>query len=94
VKSVLSEELLDDLPRPWLVIEDAHVNLIEVLERLHDVLEPGDYLVVEDTCAKEKYEVFSVFASGHDDDYFVDTHYTDNFGYNATFNWNSFLRRG
>jgi len=46
----LSHELLATLPHPWLVIEDAHVNLTGVLEYFHNNgLQSEDYLIVEDT---------------------------------------------
>lgn len=92
-RAVLSHHRLGTLSHPWLVIEDAHVNLVPVLEQVHSFLRQGDYLVVEDTCEPDKYEVFGQFARAHDGDYWVDTSYTDNFGYNATFNWNSILVR-
>jgi cephalosporin hydroxylase len=45
-----SPELLTTLAHPWLVIEDAHANLIGVLEYFHNYgLQSGDYLIVEDT---------------------------------------------
>jgi cephalosporin hydroxylase len=46
----LSHELLTALPHPWLVIEDAHVNLTGILEYFHNHgLQSEDYLIVEDT---------------------------------------------
>jgi len=46
----LSPGRLAALPHPWLVIEDAHVNLIGVLEYFHNHgLQSEDYLIVEDT---------------------------------------------
>jgi cephalosporin hydroxylase len=81
------------LARPLLVIEDVHKNLYEVLNHLSRGLEIGDYLIVEDTCADQKHREFERFMNEHLDALFVDTNYTDNFGYNATWNWNSFLKR-
>lgn len=50
IDAVFSPDKLSGLPHPWLVIEDAHVNLIGVLEYFHsNGLQPGDYLIVEDT---------------------------------------------
>jgi len=46
----LSPELLATHTHPWLVIEDAHVNLTGVLEYFHHHgIQNGDYLIVEDT---------------------------------------------
>jgi cephalosporin hydroxylase len=75
-------ELLHSEPHPWLVIEDAHHNVAAVIERFHEFLEPGDYLVVEDSDVKR--EALRSFLGGHPGDYLVDTRFTDNFGRNAT----------
>lgn len=43
-------ESLAALPHPWLIVEDAHINIKEVLEHFHqNGLTSGDYLIVEDT---------------------------------------------
>jgi cephalosporin hydroxylase len=83
---------LRTMPRPFLVLEDVHINLLAVLNCLFALLDPGDYLVVEDTCDPKKYGEFARFMDLHRDSLYVDSHYTDNFGYNSSFNWNSFLR--
>lgn len=75
-----------------MIIEDVHKNLFEVLNHLSSGLRVGDYLVVEDTCDIKKHREFARFMSSRLDTLFVDTYYTDNFGYNASWNWNSFLR--
>ncbi len=50
LNSVLPKTMLDQLPHPWLVIEDAHVNVLAVVEYFHNNgLISGDYLIVEDT---------------------------------------------
>jgi cephalosporin hydroxylase len=81
-----------ELPHPWLVIEDAHIDLVTVLAYLDQFIENGDYMVVEDTLAEVKYREFEVFMRQHGSRYRVDTHYADNFGYNGTHNWNSVLK--
>jgi cephalosporin hydroxylase len=75
-------ELLRAEPHPWLVVEDAHHNVAAVLEHLHQFLEPGDYLVVEDSDVKR--EVLRQFTGAHPGLYLIDTRFTDNFGRNAT----------
>ena len=40
---------LQDKPRPWLVIEDAHENVGGVLEYFYQHMKTGDYFIVEDT---------------------------------------------
>jgi cephalosporin hydroxylase len=83
-----------DLPHPWLVIEDAHVNTFGVLEHLHARMQSGDYLIVEDTAfLVDKYRELERFMAGHRDQYKVDTRYTDLFGYNGTFSFNGYIRR-
>jgi len=50
LSTVLPKTMLARLPHPWLVIEDAHVNVLGVVEYFHDNgLTSGDYLIVEDT---------------------------------------------
>lgn len=38
-----------DLPHPWLITEDSHINLVGVFSHFHKFIQPGDYLVCEDT---------------------------------------------
>lgn len=88
------EAVLDrDLPRPLLVVEDAHVNLGPVLDAVTRRLEPGDYLVVEDTLDPVKYQEFAKFMCRNGEKFEVDSKLADMFGYNATFNVNSILRK-
>ncbi len=82
---------LERWPRPWLVIEDAHVNVTGVLAFLGELLEGGDYLVVEDSGGKDND--IGRFLLPRRDDYRVDTRYTDLFGHNATSCIDSVLRR-
>lgn len=49
IEKTLTPDFLSSLPHPWVVIEDAHVNMIGVLKYLHQYLEKHDYIVVEDT---------------------------------------------
>ena len=37
------------LPHPWFINEDVHVNVVGLLEYFDEFMEPGDYLLVEDT---------------------------------------------
>ena len=43
-----TEEFLKNLPRPLVVIEDAHVNLYGVMEFFHPYMSIGDYFIIED----------------------------------------------
>ncbi|MGB5633973.1 MAG: CmcI family methyltransferase [Waterburya sp.] len=50
INEVLPTTLLSTLPHPWLIIEDTHVNLVGILDYLHNNgLQTGDYLIIEDT---------------------------------------------
>jgi len=91
IGEALSPALLGGLEHPLLVIEDAHVNVEEVLAHLHQVLDPGDYLAVEDSTIKT--EALSRFLARHPGAYRVDTRYTDFFGRNATSCFDSILVR-
>jgi cephalosporin hydroxylase len=85
---------LAELPRPWLVIEDSHANTFAVLSHFHPHLKSGDYLIVEDTAfVLQAYRALERFIAEHPDAYQVDRRYTDLFGYNATFNFNGYLKR-
>lgn len=85
---------LKDLPHPWLLIEDAHRNVYEVLRHFDALLRPGDYLVVEDVFHPRNYVALRRFVRETHGRYLVDTHYTDMFAYNATWNFNGYLKRG
>lgn len=80
--SLFASELLQSAPHPWLVIEDAHVNVAAVIGHMHHYLRPGDYLVVEDSDVKRA--TLRAFLAAHPGEYLVDTRFTDNFGRNAT----------
>ena len=40
---------LQELPHPWLIIEDAHENVSNILEYFQQYMKTGDYFIVEDT---------------------------------------------
>jgi cephalosporin hydroxylase len=82
---------MGDLPHPWLVIEDAHVNTYEVLCHFDARMQAGDYVIAEDLLSRRKYMEVHRFA--RERDYWVDTAWTDLFGYNVTWNPNGYLRK-
>ncbi len=86
-------ERLRSLPHPWLVLEDTHVNLYQLLKFFDGFLTTGDYVVVEDTIDIRFHRALQRFAMEIGDRYLVDTRYADMFGYNVTWNVNGFLRR-
>ncbi|NEN99602.1 MAG: cephalosporin hydroxylase [Moorea sp. SIO1F2] len=112
IDMVLSTTLLSTLPHPWLIIEDAHVNLVGILNYFHhNGLQNGDYLIIEDTNKalweawsdwedkefiermKGKLDLLKKWLMQHKNEYLIDTHYQDLFGYNGSKNWNSMLKR-
>jgi cephalosporin hydroxylase len=89
--SLFELDLLRSAPRPWLVLEDAHVNVHDVLVHMDGFLAQGDYLFVEDS--RIKVRQLSDFLALRDEHYKVDTRYTDFFGRNATCAANSIFVR-
>ena len=84
---------LEEEPHPWLVIEDAHVNTLGVMQFFHPSLRKGDYLVVEDSGFGKLETALVPFCRAHAEEYRVDTRYTDFFGRNATSSPDSILVR-
>jgi cephalosporin hydroxylase len=82
IEAAFPADLLSPLPRPWLLIEDAHVNVQGVLAFFHPWLRPGDYLIVEDSLSKR--QDIGRFVDEFPNLYEVDTRYTDFFGRNVT----------
>jgi cephalosporin hydroxylase len=80
--SLFELELFRSAPRPWLVLEDARVNVHDVLAHKDGFLAQGDYLFVEDSRIKTRE--LSAFLGQREARYAVDTRYTDFFGRNAT----------
>src|SRR5262245_20051882 len=89
--SLFDAELLRSAPHPFLVIEDAHVNVHGVLAHVDGFLAKGDYLYVEDSGSKA--DELSRFCRHRAERYRVDTRYTDFFGRNATCAPNSIFVR-
>ena len=67
LEKTLTPDFLRGLPHPWVIIDDAHVNIPNVLEYFHEFLQEGDYFVVEDT------DPTSVPRLGEDKDNFGET---------------------
>lgn len=82
IERIFTPEALSQLPHPWVVIEDVHVNTLGVLLHFAASVCPGDLLIVEDSCAKwADLERFERETGGM---FKVDTRYTDFFGRNMT----------
>ncbi|MCX9024600.1 MAG: CmcI family methyltransferase [Candidatus Methanoperedens sp.] len=89
------EQIADEikgLPHPWLVIEDAHVNVLGVMTFFDQFMRPGDYLVVEDSFII-KENAMGKFLFDKRDRYLVDTKYVDLFGENMTCSVDSIFKR-
>jgi Rhamnosyl O-methyltransferase/CmcI len=82
LESVLPFGSLDDLPHPWLVIEDMHVNTAGILSYFAIQTTKRDYIVVEDS--RSKSDDLAAFDRQYSHLFRVDTRYTDFFGRNAT----------
>jgi cephalosporin hydroxylase len=91
IETALDAQMLNQLPHPWLVIEDAHVNVQGVLNYLHQFLKQGDYLNIEDSGPKQ--EDIAAFLENKQGSYVVDTRYCDFFGHNLTCSGDSIFRR-
>ena len=75
-----------------LIIEDAHVNISEVLSKIDSRVGKGDYLIVEDSDGKQK-DLFN-FIINTKTSYLTDQHYLDLFGRNGTSATNSIFKIG
>ena len=82
IEAAFDAVCLAHAPHPWLLIEDAHVNVVGVLDFFHPHLARDDYVIVEDSA--EKRDELLRFFEQKDGLYEVDTHYTDFFGRNVT----------
>lgn len=89
--ATLDAELLRGLPHPWLVIDDAHANVMNLLGWVGQFLRTGDYYVIEDVVAGLPADPLDRLLADHQ--LLVDTFYCDNFGYNCTISPNGWLRR-
>lgn len=93
IEAAFPDSTLNTLPHPWLVIEDAHVNVVNVANHFGSKMRKGDYLVIEDSRSKKEKDVSEWYAK-EEENFLVDTLYTDFFGRNATCSPDSiFVRR-
>merc|ERR1712183_276623 len=49
IEEAFPDELLKTCPHPWFITEDCHVDLGGVLSHFHKFMQPGDYVIVEET---------------------------------------------
>lgn len=91
--AAFDENLLMRLPHPWLVIDDAHVQIFSILSYLSNFLVSGDYYVIEDDPMKADKEILDGLQLVEQLGFLVDTYYTDAFGSNLTCAPNAWLRK-
>lgn len=87
------ENLLMRLPHPWLVIDDAHVQIFSMFSYLNHFLVSGDYYVIEDNPMKADKEIIDGLQLVEQSGFLIDTYYTDAFGMNVTCAPNAWLRK-
>ncbi|MBH5403196.1 hypothetical protein HZZ13_36220 [Bradyrhizobium sp. CNPSo 4010] len=91
--STFDQDLLMRLPHPWLVIDDAHVQIFSIFSYLNRFMTPGDYYVVEDNPVNVNREIIDGFQLIEDSGFLIDTYFTDAFGTNVTCAPNAWLRK-
>jgi len=78
---------VENLPHPWLVIEDAHINVNEIIKYFESHMHTGDYMIIEDSWGR-KGSTLQV-----PPELKVDAYYCDYFGRNACGAMNTILRK-
>lgn len=91
--ATFDKNLLMRLPHPWLVIDDAHVQVFSIFSFLRDLLVSGDYYVIEDVPISANKEIIDGLQLVEQSGFLVDTYYTDAFGINLTSAPNAWLRK-
>lgn len=86
--------MFHQLPHPWLVIDDAHENLSELMSLMGGMLLVGDYYVVEDVLLYPTAGNIQAWVTLCEQlNFLVDSKYTDAFGYNVTCAPNGWLTK-
>ncbi|MCA1363377.1 hypothetical protein I6F14_23445 [Bradyrhizobium sp. IC3069] len=91
--ATFDEDLLTRLPHPWLVTDDAHVQIFSVFSHLNRFMLSGDYYVIEDDPIRADKEIIDGLQLVEQSGFLVDTYYTDAFGDNLTCAPNAWLRK-
>ena len=73
-----------------IIIEDAHVNLKDILHFFDSILKKDDYLLIEDS--SNKHEIITDFINKNESKYKLDQYYLDFFGKNITSCENSIFK--
>ncbi len=106
MEGTFAKNNLFDLPRPWILSEDsAHTfdACMVVLEFAAKHLQPGEYLIMEDSVLEEldladrfdggPSRALEEYLNANPGVFEIDTNYCDMFGINATTNPNGYLRK-
>lgn len=92
----LDTAFFEQLPHPWLIIDDAHTNLENLGPYFGKMMAVGDYYIWEDVflrkwATSEKIAIAVKIAK--ESNLMVDRKYTDAFGYNVTCSPNGWFRK-
>lgn len=107
VEKTFTPEMLARLPRPLILMEDSHVNVVNNLHYFHEFLQVGDYIILDETSPDVPKELgmglyldyeamgeeLEKFVGQHKGHYAIDSFFNDFFGCNFTTSWNAILRR-
>ncbi|MER9249359.1 CmcI family methyltransferase [Mesorhizobium sp. M0590] len=91
--SNFDEDLLTKLPHPWIVVDDANIEIFPTFSYLGQFLVPGDYYVIEDAPMHADREIIDGLELVEKSGFLIDTYYTDAFGTNLTCAPNAWLRK-
>ena len=81
----LDKALLRKLPHPWLVVDDAHENLGQLVPFISSFMTKGDYYVIEDAFLRPTKEIIDMAVQAcRSLGFSVDAKYCDAFGPNVT----------
>ncbi|MER9293631.1 hypothetical protein NKI71_25845 [Mesorhizobium sp. M0510] len=89
----IDKNLLMRLPHPWIVIDDAHIDIFAVFSFFGNFLKSGDYYVIEDEPIRADKEIIDGLQLVEKSGFLIDTYYTDAFGANLTCAPNAWLRK-
>jgi hypothetical protein len=87
--------IFETAPKPWLVVDDAHANIEGIISFLASRMVDGDYFVLEDAFQFPvgNKNLVLILEALEQAGFWVDTRYTDAFGFNVTQSPNAWLRK-
>ena len=106
LNDVVQHQELDQLPRPFLIIEDSsheRSHSLAVLNFFEPYMHVGEYILIEDGIVTDlgmadRFDggpgaAIVEFLANHAQDWQIDTSYCDFFGENVTWNTNGYLKK-